>query len=236
MQESRIIEKMKKLLALSESTANENEAMIATKQLHIMLAKHNISMGELNKDVEDIGEEGVVTYKNPWRRQVAMHVANLYFCSFYYQTGYGDKVNFIFVGSQANRTFALHIFTMIIKAIEKAARKGSRERYGKEVSSFFNSFCIGAMQRIGQRCNALIEDAKQGKLEDEQGNTLPALLSTYDSINIKLDEYLSPMNLEITKDKINTTDFNAIVKGREAGDKVQLSRSIQGTQSPKLLG
>jgi len=238
MNQDRIIAKMKKLLAMAEGTANENEAMSAARQLHAMLAKHNISMEDLSSEENPVNKDGIETANRPWKRIVASKIAELYFCSFYFQDSYkSGKAHYMFVGTEANRTFAIYIFKMIVKVVEKGARVESKKRYGKEDCGFVNSFWTGAKTRITERCNELIGAAKAGTLEDEEGNTLPALLSTYEQTKITLDAWCSD-NLSLSKVSNRTRATNAAGynKGQEAGNRVQLSRTLHGNQSPKLLG
>lgn len=235
MSNQHIIDKMKKLLAMANSKANENEAMIAARQLHFMLSKHNMSIDQLDENENKIDREELNQKCRPWKRTVAVHIAKLYFCEFYINR-VGAKTYYVFVGSEANRTFAIHIFNLVIKTIERESRAESRKAYGKEVSSFVNSFWTGASIRINERCIELINQAKSGSLKDEEGNKLPAMLSTYELIQTKIKDWLSDnVNLKTIK---TTTKFNniaALNKGREAGDKVQLSRSLQSKNSTKLI-
>jgi hypothetical protein len=234
MNNKRLIEKMKKLLAMSEGTANEHEAMVATKQLHAMLAKHNVSMSELN-DQEDIGEDYFTSTSRPWKRLVAMYVAKLYFCEFI-NCRAGKNSNFMLVGTEANRTFAIHILQMIFKTVERESRKQSKAHYGKEVCSFVNSFWTGASNRISDRCKEMISDAKEGRMEDEEGNTLPALLSVYEQNEILVGVFMNNKKGLSTKTiRTKVTDKAGHVAGIKTGNKVQLSRTIQGNSSPKLL-
>lgn len=237
--QSRIIEKMKKLLAMAEGKANENEAMTAARQLHALLAKHNISMDELNEasDEEVVGQEGEVERDRPWKRMVAMYIAKLYFCEFYTSQIGSRKSQYMFVGTEANRTFAMHIFKMVVAAIERESRAESRKIYGKQNSSFVRSFWAGAKDRIIERCKELMESAKEGTLEDEEGNTLPALLSTYERNQLQVESWIDE-NLKLKSKTARTRANNSlgVSKGREAGGRVQLSRAIHGNRSPKLLG
>lgn len=232
----KLIRKMQKLLAMTES-CNEHEAMTATRQLHFMLAKHNISIEDLS-DTSDVqfGEDKVEFSNYPWKRRVGLNIAKLYFCDFYFSQTRKNYADFVFIGTQENRMFAIHIFKMIIKTIEREARNESRKFYGKVDSKFVVSFWAGACLRICERCRELIQSAKDGTLEDDEGNTLPALLSIYDQMQINLDKWKSDnLNLVSAKNNLRTKDLNGLAKGKEAGSKVQLTRAIQSKQSPKLL-
>ena len=237
MSQDKIINKLKKLLAMSESTANENEAMTAARQLHAMLARHNISIDDLSTEENPIGKARFESNSRPWKRIVADEVAKLYFCRFYFVNSRKGRAFYIFVGTEANRIFALYIFKMIVNIIERDARKESKKLYGKEDCGFVNSFWTGAQIRITERCRELIDAAKTGTLEDEEGNTLPALLSLYEQTDIILEGWMSDnLSLNIVSNKTRTTNADGYNKGQESGDKVQLSRTLHNGQSPKLIG
>lgn len=229
---------MKKLLALTEST-NEHEAMSAARKLHVMLAKHNISLESLNTDESSIGEEEVNTVCRPWKRRVAGAIASLYFCDFYY-VKYSKKSDYMFVGTESNRMFAVHIFKLVVQVVERTSRIESKAIYGREDCSFVNSFWTGACRRIVSRCEDLMRQAKEGTLEDEEGSgeTLPALMDVYKSMNIKIEAFLQSEGMDLVSKPTRTkvTDNNGYKRGVETGNKVQLSRAIQSKQSPKLLG
>lgn len=236
MSNIRIIEKMKKLLALTQST-NENEALVATRKLHIMLAKHNIEIESLNEQEESISEESIVSTCRPWKRSVAGYIARLYFCDFYY-IRLSKKSSYVFVGTESNRMFAIHIFQMVIKVVERTSRLESRALYGKEDSSFVNSFWTGAKNRICERCKELMSQAKEGSLQDDDGTTLPALLSTYDNMSIRIEGYYKDIGMSLTKKPTITkaNNLEGFTRGKITGDKVQLSRALQSESSPKLIG
>lgn len=233
--QDRLISKMKKLLAMANSKNNENEAMTAARQLHSLLAKHNISMSEVERSEEDISEEFVTHKCRPWKTLVGQSIAELYFCSFYMCRIGNGKSQYFFVGSEANRAFAIHIFEMVVKTVERESRKASREHYGREVSSFVNSFWTGARIRIGERCRDLIRQGKEGLLEDEEGNNLPSLLSAYDQAKISLDAFTDSKGLTTRNARVNADNMAGVRKGKETGDRVQLSRTLQNNSSPKLL-
>jgi len=230
----KLITRMKALLAMSNDKGSEHEALIATKRLHVMLAKHNISMCDLNDTGTESIEQDFETYDDrPWKRIVANKIAELYFCEFYRVKGTGRKSEYFFIGTTANRIFAIHILNLIVKIIEKEARIESRKVYGKENCGFVNSFWFGAKERIVERCNELISRAKEGSLVDEDGTSLPALLSIYDHSNI-LNKLWVKNNDSLNL--ISRTNRLGRAAGEDAGNKVQLSRSLHRSSAPKLLG
>lgn len=238
MSDSRIIQKMKKLMAMANDKSSENEATIALRQLHSLLAKHNISMGELTEPEEEaIGESFEEFKAPPWKRKVALAIANLYFCEMYYVNLGSGKANCFFVGTESNRTFALYIFRMVTTSVERDARKESRKIYGKENCSFVNSFWTGAMNRIVERCKDLRTQAESGDLQDDEGNTLPIMVNLYEKHLSEVQGWLSKnKNLKTRSSRTQIKNQEGFNRGQEAGDRIQLSRAIQSKSAVKQVG
>jgi hypothetical protein len=238
MSDSRIIRKMKSLMAMANDKSSENEATTALRQLHTMLAKHNISVEQLDEPEEEQVDEYCEEFRAPpWKRQVARAIARLYFCEMYHASLGKGKANIFFVGTESNRTFAMWVFKMVTTSIERDARKESREIYGKENSSFVNSFWTGAMKRIISRCRELANQAKDGDLQDDEGNTLPAMVGLYTKHLREVEAWLSAnKNLEQGSARTQVKNQAGYSRGKAAGDRVQLSRAIQRQSSTKLIG
>jgi hypothetical protein len=155
----------------------------------------------------------------------------MYFC----RLGNG-KSNYFFVGTETNRTFAMQIFKMVVSSIEKESRKQSKEIYGKEDSSFVNSFWTGAMHRISHRCSDMVEEAKRGEIVDDNGANLPALVSVYEENNRRVKDFLSSKvgNLKSANSKTRATNTVGLSRGSKAGDRVQLNRAISGAAAKQI--
>ena len=241
MADDKILDRMKKLLALSENNSNEHEAMAAAKMLHTLLVKHNISIETVQGEGEtEIGKDGFETKERPWKRRVAASIAKLYFCDFYHarsavRKGYS---HYYFVGNDINRSFAEHIYKMVIKTIERASRIESRRHYGRENCEFVNSFWSGAAITIGQRCQEMIDNAKSGQMKDEEGNTLPALISVYENAEIEIEGFYKSIGLELTTrtNRLQTYNSAGYNGGVNKGKQVQLQHSVHSNNAPKMIG
>lgn len=120
----KLIKRMQKLLEMSQDSSSEQEALIATKQLHAMLAKHNLTLTDIQKSDLDIGETKMYNEVNwPWKRQILMAISKLYFCSAYFVVTKKNYACYVIVGTEANRIFveslAQHIFRVVVKASRK---------------------------------------------------------------------------------------------------------------------
>ena len=234
--DSKILKRAKALLAMAQDASSEHEAMIAAKRLHAILAKHNMSVDALEDRPEEIDEEGFESINWPWKRWVLASVAKLYFCECYFSQTRKNYASYFLVGTETNRLFASLIIQNIFKVIENTAKAESKKVQGKIDFTYVTSFRNGAGARIVTRCDELVEAAKQGTLENEDGVMLPALVHIYNTHHILNKEWLST-NKILTRKRATTRAFDAqgYADGQKAGDKVQLNRSLQADASPKLI-
>lgn len=227
----KIQKRMNALLAMANDSANEHEAAIATRRLHALLAKYNLSQLDLNSDeeFEEYGTDDLICDTNPWIRILAKGIAELYFCRCHYsRQGDGFKPRLFITGSNVNRTFACELVETIVKVIGREARAKSRAEYdGKLVSSFVSSFKSGAAGRIFDRCNELKQQAQEGSMQTDEGETLPAMLNVYLQAQSNIEKFYEKAGIHLktrqaaTRHSTNATGFYA---GREAGDRVNLNK------------
>lgn len=233
----KIIKRMQNLLAMSQDTSSEHEAAIAMKRLHSLLAKHNVSMAELNTTPDTVEDsDGFETYNWPWKRIVLNAVGNLYFCKSYYSMTRKNYANYFLVGTESNRMFAEAIVKMIFSSIEKEAKMESKKAYGKINNSFVTAFRTSAAHTISRRCQELVKMAKDGNLEDEDGSLLPVMLSVYEQNALAAQAFMDKMNTRKGSSRTYAKNLQGALAGQEAGNKVQLSRSLQSKNSIKQIG
>lgn len=238
--DQKLLDRLTRLRAMSEDVGSEAEAMIAMRRLHSLLAKHNLSLIDLDNQTAEgaIDQDSLVEINRPWKRQIINGVCKLYFCEMYMTRLDAKKAQFVITGQEHNRQFALFIINTVIRTVDAEAARQSRAVYGKRSTPFINSFRNGASSRIARRCFDMIVEASTGKLVDEESNTLPALADVYAAESRKIQEFLDKQNLNLETKKaraIKANDVLGFVKGQETGNSVQLSRAIHGKNSPKLL-
>lgn len=233
---AKLLERMKRLLAMSQDKSSENEAMIAAKRLHSLLSQHSMSMTDIESKQDAVDEESFETVNFPWRRNVAAAVARLYYCDMYYMRGYKKNYTQIFiVGKPHHRHIAKVIMGSVFKIIEREAVNYSVQTYGKRNSTAMSSFKNGAAQRIALRCRDLIADARAGNLvDDETGQNLPVLASLYDQETSACSDFMNSKDLRTTRSTSRARDRTAMAAGSNAANKVPLSQGISKT-APKLL-
>jgi len=233
----KILKRARALLAMSQDASSENEAMIALKRLHALLAQHNMSVLDLEDKSEAVGQDCFESTRWPWKGWVTMGVAKLYFCETYIASTRKNYCNYYIVGTDFNREFALSIIQNIFRIIEAEARVESKNWHGRVVSSFVSSFHKGAGARIQERCKELIQSAKKGELVDDENRKLPVMLNLYKQHENNNEEFMS-LNLDLKTLNTSTRDSdpNGYSAGKKAGDRVQLSRGIQSKSATKLIG
>ena len=100
MDQGRIIERIRKLLRLSES-ANPHEAALAAQRVQQMLSEHNLTMESIGRDAETDKARQVnrKTRKEleKWAHALASHTANAFDCQYFHDPNTGET-SFVGVG------------------------------------------------------------------------------------------------------------------------------------------
>lgn len=148
----KLIDKVRKLLALSESD-NENEAKLAMLKAQEIMVAHNIAHSDLKiNESKDVNEEvfGEKT-KKKWRYKLASIVAENFKCEVFYR-GDGRRGNrVVFVGFQDDIDVTKVVYESAVNVIEKnqnrvykLARKNGYESKGIK-NSYAKGFLFGLM-------------------------------------------------------------------------------------------
>ncbi len=235
--DDKIISRMKKLLALSQDSTSENEAMIATARLHKLLAQYNVSLMDIkDKPKEEVNEDCYESINWPWRRWVAAGISDLYFCTMYSQVTRKNHANYFFIGTKMNREYAMSMTQNIINTIEREAKIECKKFHDKTVSSYITSFRTGAGIRINSRCVDLIAQAKRGDLQDDDGSNLPVLASVYDQHKNMNNAFTDSFGIKTVKSRTRSSSEEGYNAGKLAGNRVQLNTGVQSDAAPKAIG
>jgi hypothetical protein len=148
--EQKLLDRLNRLRAMAEDVNSEAEAMIAMRRLHSLLAKHNLSLVDLdNKNgQENIDQHSFLDVSRPWKKQIVNGIAKLYFCHLYVERVDKKKAMFVITGEEHNREFAVFLIKNVVRVVEAQALAESKAAYGKRSVPFINSFRNGAAYRI----------------------------------------------------------------------------------------
>ena len=129
MTNAEIVEKVKKLLALSESP-NEQEAATALAKAHSLLEAHNLSMGDvIYKNANEAAQPFLVAREAmpSWIEILINNVADFNYCSFLKMNTEGAP-SYILVGKPINVTIASQLIDYLVQTVNRIASNSFNPR------------------------------------------------------------------------------------------------------------
>jgi hypothetical protein len=219
-----IVEKIRKLLALADSNKNshEHERNVAMQAAMDLLAKHNLSMTQVNNSTLEIQPEEVkANFKlEPWIRHVLSAVCQLYYTD-YYMTAKRDwsgriERSPVFVGTSENIAVTIDMATWLINSVRRESNRLYKDPYERR------SFRLGAAVRISQRTFE-IRNAER-KAATKSGTNIMVLRNQLERAN---EAHLATKNLQPFKSRPVYLDENAYTDGEAFGSQVGLNRHVR---------
>ena len=182
-----IIDKIRKLIALSKSP-NEHEAASAAAKAQALLLEHNIAAATLTEGKSPPGfatDDQYVTWGENWKGYVCSAIALLYLCRYigtpYVVPNSARQIHqHSFVGLPHNAIVAREIARYVVEAIERVAALHCETIAKHALEAYSESFKLAAAGRIGARVRALINEAKAGAIKRADGSNLPVPADIYD--------------------------------------------------------
>ena len=173
MKEEKIIERIRKCLALAANNPSEEEAKAAALQAQKLLAKYNISMVDIEameKTEEEIVESAVwfrdcvKGVARAWKYELARIVAENFRCKHFF---YGRKAA-VFYGHETDAKAAAEVYKYLFGMGDKLANRVTyrvlrayhKRGESAKVSGIYNSwvkgFLKGLEESLSQQCTALM--------------------------------------------------------------------------------
>lgn len=176
-----IIAKIRKLLAMTEENGcSEGEAMTAALMAQKLMAKHNLTVADIDDDtskgtIVEVGFEAGTKYK--WKYRLASIIAVNFCCKVYVV----DNSKVIFYGYENHAKIASDVFKFLFNTGIRLANnyyykcyKEGRETVGVK-NTFLVGFCDGIKEVLGQQCRALmlvtpkeVEESFAEKMKDSK--------------------------------------------------------------------
>lgn len=210
----KMVEKIKKMMALAENNPSEEEALAAALQAHKLMAKYNIhedevTLEEVKEDIVSIfSEQKHNCHLMAWRKQLGAIVAKAFRCKCYIS---GQDV--VFRGYKDDAQLALDVYLMLYKVGDKlgsAAYFQQLEETGTgkgAYNSVTTGFMFGVQDAFNAQCTALMIITPKEVEEDWE-----QFSAGFRTVNPR-------------KNRINKELFN---KGYEEGKQAVKSRAIEG--------
>ena len=250
-----VIEKVRKLLALSKSS-NVNEAANAAKMAQKLMAKHAIEEAMLDEsdpaEDEDIEDDLLSSMEGSriasWKSDLGYYVSRANGCRTYHSRQRRSSRIHI-VGRPSDAAKARYMFAYLRNTIDELAKAASKER-GNPGRTWVNSFRRGAASEVGRRMMAAIKEAQEEARElaaatDRVQETSTALVRVNAAI-AKVDAKQADaktwmdtnLNLRTRSASSFTVDSHGYAAGKRAGASIDLSsggRAGLGSGNRKAL-
>jgi len=245
----RVIDKVRKLLALSNSP-NENEAIAAAEKAQAMILEHNLT----NADIEATGDRLFAAQCQsdslPWRRPIAMHLAKMYLClyfvTFHKEDRPGSKIDGYkrwdihnFFGPEQSVVVTKLMFKYLCEAVSRLAREGSQSVPEGERGSYQTSFKAACSVRICLRLRERMKLAERGQVKAVSGRNLPALMNLQDETQSRLKSMLEKVagaKMGTLPAKVSTNHGKGMIDGFDAGGTIGLDAQVEKNKSSMIKG
>jgi len=236
MSEDRIIDRIKKMLALANDlAASEGERDNALRMAFNTMAKYNIDMATVEKHGKK-AEEARINFRNDswswlWAKKVNQIVGRLFFCKYYYgESINGTQCQHHFVGRESNAMTAAVMADYVVNSILKEGRKLGKQN----TSPITRSFCVGAMETLSIRVNQIIAEKEKELQGSPTPGTALVLASFYKSEQDENSRWIAEHigNLKTNKGRASKVNAEAYGAGREYGDKINLSTQVADASGP----
>jgi hypothetical protein len=229
----KLIDRVKKLLALAGNNSNENEAAVATAKASRLIAEYNLTLSEL----KDAGDERIQNeypsngLKNSWERTIWFGVAELNFCMYYYSSKPPYSLVHHLIGTEVNvissKVMADYLVSTVNRLAQEAPIAGTKR----------NAFRLGCADRLYHRLAALKADRAKGEAQTTVGTTLPALADLYGIHNqANLDLYSATHNgRKLGPGSRNSTkNHDVYAQGYVAGGGISLDTQVGKTSNKSI--
>lgn len=240
--DNKITEKIKKLLALSESS-NENEAILAYQMAQELLTKHNLSLEDVQIDI-NILEETISTGDEweEWKFLLYSVLAHCNFCQLLATTFENNVHRYNLVGKEHNIIVVKEMYQYLEKTVEQLCKKRGEhlnKQYEKTgltlTDQAFESLKIGIVKGI---CTRLFK-TKQDTIKKEMNNkiktffkkdTKEIVISKYHTEeHKKINQYLESKYENIKQISTDQSKYidKFIQDGKQESKKIGLNKQIK---------
>lgn len=226
MNEEKILELYRKLMAKANGTENEAEALAFMEKAQELLAKHNLSEADahVEEEPEFVNRQHMTVDTNKWRLAMFNAVAKLYFCKMIRNhVDWKGKYRPVpeFIGRPHNVEIALSMALYLEKTVLRLAKEAYPDRRSRL------QFENGCGMRIATRIWAMVTEMH---VEKGDGSGLPAL---YKNEAVLVDQWIKDFYGKLGSTATRRTQVtNATLAGRQAAEGVHLGGQVGGPLHP----
>ena len=229
METNPIIDKIRKLLALSNSS-NEHEASLAASHAQRLLSEHNLAMADIESDIKPDSADRVETSVSKtlpkWVRHLSAGICSAFDCQAIHNPATG-KLTFIGVGADVQ--IAVYTFTFLERTVRRLCTNYVRHQVSDQTPNrqrelLRQSYYLGAVSTINDTLRAQKQSTPV---------TSGALVPIKDALIKKTISEMGPIRtVKSRKSYINAHAYN---KGRLDGTQVGVNHGIGGSNSAQQI-
>lgn len=232
---SGIIDKVQKLLALSQSS-NANEAAVAASVANKLIDQYRLSEADLSSEEDDplIEDDGFIYVTGrivPWKRYLVTNLACHYGCAIFNRIIGNSKTNrkisnYKLIGRKSDIQLTRYMFSWLSM---ECIRLSEKEAYGKG-RVFVASYCQGFVTGVKQQLSHSRNEAKQ--------NATSASIIKIDAREQEANQLMNKLhNLTNVKNlSASKMDPRAFDAGMNRGKNIHLGSAISEGSGIKMLG
>lgn len=230
---SKIIERVRALLAMGGDVSSQHEAAIAMKRARKLMDEHQITLADIESLTED--DLGVANYdagstrQKIWVSTLACIVAEMNDClvDFAVRQRRSQNKVYQFKGFKEDVKLAEFMLAYLVDTCNRLYDRDKKE-LGLNGMADKNDFLSGMAQGLVQRIRAIINERKKSMSEACTGRSLIISKATI------IEDKFGVVKHETTKD---TRDANVIayMGGKLAANEVQLGNFVGATKSEALM-
>ena len=214
MNKNKLIERIKKLLAMASNNPNMHEAEIAMQRANKLLREHDLTMSSIADVDNEVVSMGIIGEIKPWTKIVYGSVARLYDVKFFISHRNGTKMG-VFIGNESNRCTVEIIVSQLVDII-------NTEGKGRG-----NAWRNGAAFGVQETCQRIIAENKANRAEVIPGTGLVPVDISNQRIKMANDFCSQHFNLSSGK----ASNLSANRDGVAFGRKLSVNARISGQRA-----
>jgi len=229
MIDEKTMEKVRKLLVLSEGTS-EHESAAAMMRARAILAQHGMDVADVPaaERKSQMVERTFDATSDKWERNLAGVLSDHFGCAVFF-TSYEHSATFTYIGRPEDAATCVYAHSNLRQQMRRLANAAWNEtgRYISTVSrpKWTNDYKLGAVQRI----NILL---KEGKRTEESGITAIVVQRNALAKEFMREKY----NTRTARSRPTFTSSSAKTMGYEDGAKLRIQDAQTGKEYAALNG
>lgn len=215
--QEKIIDRVRKLMALATSS-NEHEAAAAAAKAQELMLKHNLSAAALNTKEEENTRDWIDEKDgSSWRAQLANGIARGLMCRIVVHNLGGKHKRYAVLGKPANVEVVQYMYEYLSKELVRLSPKPVH-------SAASHAFRVGAVSVLGQRMRETFTEFKEASAETRE-------------LVVVQDASVEAFKSSLYEDSLKKgssgriSDGRAYHEGQQAGMAIPLRKGVQERNS-----